>query len=656
MVKHWLGRLRGPFIYLVLIGALATGAYFAPLAFRNSLESYQPLQMEVAPAQSLTRFDGTEGDATSTSGEPTRPGATAPLTNRVVLVVVNGLGLDDVEMLPALQNERFKNISTGAYLFTGPVQPTSPALITLLTGATTDLTGGFTLDPSQPSETAPTPATQLSQFDNLFSSVKRSKFTTALFGTPEWYAAVPPDKLDFYATFDPRQPSNDVVNNALDFLKKKSANFTLIQLNEMGRAQQDFGLNAPQTVQTRQNLNAALERLIGDEIDLKRTTLLITGDLDSSIKAGDRWTVPLVMVGQAVQPGDKTWGRQEDIASTVAALLGVEIPRHNQGRTLSSLLSMPAIDRGEKSLALVEQRLALDTAYRQQLNLTLPLALNDPLAVEAEKNVKVARQNFRLGSYDGIEQVVDAVLRYTRSDVEDARQEWFAQARWQRAILAVVLLALPLLLMLIWRSALSLLAAGGALITTALPFGLYWLQGKTFAFNSTSLPALQETSLWRASLALLIGLLLPTFFFDWAEKRRMRRHGRVDLGFQQIADLRRPPFPLARLFHYCFLLLAWVTYFSGFVWLAWYYWRFGYFLPLADKPPLLPDHNASFLQFFAADHLLGFALAMIPAPLILIGLYWLKRRVRGDHPEEEEEQLDILKKPRPNPKTSIIKA
>ena len=654
MLKRWLVRLRGPFLYLLVIAGLVVGAYYAPLSLRNGLESYQPLQIEVAPAQSLTQFGAADTGSAGTS-DGTHPGTTAPLTNRVVLVVVNGLSQDDVETLPAFQNDRFKNFSTGAYLFTGPVQPTTPALVTLLTGATGDLTGGFTLDPSQPNEVAPTPEQQLAQFDNLFNTVKRSKFTTALFGTPEWYLDLPQDKLDFYATFDPRAASTDIANSALDFLKRKSANFTLIQLNALGQAQQDFGNDAPQMLEARQDLNAALEKLTGDDINLKNTTLIITGDWGTTVKAGDRWTVPLLMIGQAVQPGDKIWGRQEDVASTIAALLGVEIPRQNQGGLLGNLLSMPAIDRGEKFLALVEQRLALDTAYRTRLGLTLPLAINDPQAVEAEKNVKVARQNYQLGSYDGIEQVVEPVLRYTRSDMEDARQEWFSQARWQRALLAVAVLALPLLLLLIWRSALALLAIGGALIAAALPYGLYWLQGDHFAFNSTSLGLLQEGSFWRAGIALFVGLLVPTFFFDWAEKRRIHRYGQIDLGFQQMADLRRTPFPLGRLFSCCALMLAWLVYFSAVIWFAWYYWRYGYFLPLTSQPPLLPDYNASFLQFFAVSHLLGFALGMVVAPLVLVMLYWLKRRMRGDHPEEEEEP-DMLKKPRPNPKTSIIKA
>lgn len=652
MLKYLL-KIRGLFLYILAIGLLVSGAYNALLLFRSGLESFQPLQLEVAPPQSLTTF--ANGTSPNPSNNPSnRPGSTAPLTNRVVLVVVNGLGLDDTGALPALQSEPVKLLSTGANLFTGPVQPQVPGLVTLLTGATLDLTGGFTLDPLQLSLTTPTPLQQLSQFDNIFAAVKRSKYTTAFFGSSEWFGMLPPNLLDAYTAFDARQPSNDVIGSAIDFLKRKSANFTFVQLNAVSRAMKDYGFNSPQAIQARQDLNAALTRLVGGELDLRSTTLLITGDFDESVRAGDRWTVPLIMLGQAVQPGDKVWGRQEDITSTAAALLGVEIPRHNQGRILSSLLSMPAIDRGEKSLALAEQQQALDIAYRNRLNLLLPLAINDQLAKNAEDNVSVARKNYQLGSYDGIEPLMDSVLRYTRSDMESARQEWFGQVRWQRAILAVVLLVLPLLLLLIWRSALALLAVAAAIIASVVPYGIYLLQGRSFTFNATSLPDLLEVAPWRAAVGILIALLIPTFFYDWTERRRIRRIGRVDLSYLKMAELRQRPFPFGRLFSFCALLVGWLAYFSGFIWLVWYYWRFGYFGPLVVHPPVLPDATSNFLEFFALTNLLGFGLAMLPAPFVLMGLYWIKRRFRGDSLEDEEEEKDILHK-RPGHEAGIVK-
>ena len=218
-MRTYLPRIRNLFLYLLAISVLVGGAYNASLLLRNGLESFQTLQLEVAPPQSLTGSATAPNPNTNTNPSG-RPGTTAPLTNRVVLVVVNGMGLGDTEALPALQTETVKLLSTGANLFTSPVRPQVPALVTLLTGTTLDLSGGLTLNPAQPSLTSPSPATQLGQFDNLFAAVKRSKFTTAFFGTSDWFNALPPDLLDAYTAFDPRQPANDVVGSTLDFLKR----------------------------------------------------------------------------------------------------------------------------------------------------------------------------------------------------------------------------------------------------------------------------------------------------------------------------------------------------------------------------------------------------------------------------------------------------
>src|SRR4051812_44051582 len=98
MLKYLL-KIRGLFLYILAIGLLVSGAYNALLLFRSGLESFQPLQLEVAPPQSLTNF-GSGINPNPSNNPSNRPGTTAPLTSRVVLVVVNGMGLEDTGALP----------------------------------------------------------------------------------------------------------------------------------------------------------------------------------------------------------------------------------------------------------------------------------------------------------------------------------------------------------------------------------------------------------------------------------------------------------------------------------------------------------------------------------------------------------------------------
>jgi hypothetical protein len=486
----------------------------------------------------------------------------------------------------------------------------------------------------------------LQQLDNLFSAALRSNYTAAFFGSTQWESALKPE-WGYQAAFPPEQPANDVADATLNFLKKKSANFTLVQLSAMSYTQSVYGTRSTEFRLSRESLNTALTRLTSDDqIDLNRTTVIITGDWDTLIKAGDRWVVPLLMVGQAVQPGDWIWGRQEDVAPTVAALLGIEIPRHNQGRFMTGALAIPPLDMAEKLLALVEQRQTLARGYRARLGLPLPIAVNDPLAVDAEKSVKVAVQDYRLGLYDDIEGVIDPVLRYSRTDMAQAREEWFAQARVQRGILAVVLVLIPLAFLVFRRSLLSWIAFGGALLASALPYIFYLLQGRSFSFNSARLDVVREGSLWRTGFALLVALILLVLAFDWIEKRQRKLVGRVDLDYTVITGLRRPPFPFGRLLLLSAYLLGWLLYFSGWVWWCWYYWRLGTFGPFGpSNSPVPPELTGSFLQFLSFSHVTGFLLWMLVAPLVLVIIYFIKLRTLGDGSSDEEDR-DILEKSR----------
>ncbi len=658
MLGRRLARMRAPLLYLLLVGLLATGALVAPYYLRAAVESFQPVELALEPPQSILPTSATPSDSLTRA-----PGTTQPLTNRVVLVVVAGLGHDDVEGLPVFQQASFKQASTSAHLFTAPVQPNTPGLVTLLTGSAVEISSGFSLDPKNMTTEPPSPALQLSRLNspiacgNLLTCVKRSKNTTAFFGTTDWYDVLRPEWLDYFAGFPIEQPATDVGDAALNFLKKKSANFTLVQFTALGHAETEYGYNSPEALAARQNLNEALTQMLDpQEVELNRTTVIVTGDWDNAVQTGDRWTVPLLMIGQAVQPGDSFWGRQEDIASTTAALLGVEIPRANQGRILTTALAMPPVDLAEKMLALVEQRRTLAQAYRLRLGLSLPLATNDPLAIDAEKSLRVAIQDYRLGSYDNVESVVDPVLRNTRQDMALAREEWFSQGREQRALIAGALLLIPFVALLIWRSGLAFLALLGAATTAFLPFFFYLAQGRQFAFGTTSLDILREDSLWRSGLALAAGLILPALLFDWVERRRRHITGRVDLGYSVMVGLRVPPFPFRRLFACCFLMLCWLVYFSVLVGFAWFYWRYGLSgLPSVGDTPVLPEFSAVYALFFMLNHLLGFVLWMGLAPLALAILFALKRRLVGDGEKRMDEEFDILKQPHPD-SGIIIKA
>ena len=141
------------------------------------------------------------------------------------------------------------------------------------------------------------------------------------------------------------------------------------------------------------------------------------------------------MTGAAVAAGDKGWAQQQDVAPTIAALLGIDPPRTNEGRTIPKAISMPATDAAAKALALANQRRQLAEAYRVSRGL---------VAIETADCQRRRRDRPQLsasptapsglGSYDGVEDLTEPVLRFARRDMETARQEWLARERTLRLL------------------------------------------------------------------------------------------------------------------------------------------------------------------------------------------------------------------------------
>lgn len=110
---------------------------------------------------------------------------------------------------------------------------------------------------------------------------------------------------------------------------------------------------------------------IAAAMDWSRETLIVSADhghLDRGGHGGSEpevVTVPCVLVGAGIQPGTRGAGRQIDLASTVAWLLGTPIPTHNQGWPIVEALDVPAQLRAQRGRDTVVQRLQ---AYRFRLD------------------------------------------------------------------------------------------------------------------------------------------------------------------------------------------------------------------------------------------------------------------------------------------------
>ncbi len=307
---------------------------------------------------------------------------------------------------------------------------------------------------------------------------------------------------------------------------------------------------------------------------------------------------------------------------------------------------MASKDLAEKMLALVEQRQSLSRAYRSALGSPQSLLGNDLLALDSEKSLRVAIQDYKLGSFDNLESVVDPVLRRSRQEILLSQENWFSLDRGKRGLITLAILIVPLLALIFWRNGLNGLAFLGAALAVGLPYLFFQAGGQQFSFSSGTLETLKEESLWRSGLSILTALILTALLFDLTERRRRRFTGRVRLDHMFVAGLRTQSFPFGRVLILSSAMLGWTLYLNIISWLAWFNWQFGLtsFLKPAEAP-VLPDFNAIFLLFFAFDHFFGLCLFFLLAPIILSILISFKRQLLGEDSRGLEEGTSSFRPP-----------
>jgi len=321
---------------LIIIGP---GSYLWAMVLLDSLYKYQsPLKGKLP------------------LGQPTHP-----LVQQVVMVIVDGLRYDTSLEMPYLNSLREEGASAVMVGISNPASQS--AWTTLVSGAGPEINGAPFLDPEHTDEIQPI------AIDHLYVEVQRAGFTGGLAGS-NWWQKMVPDRF-LYAQFfveDEDAADEQVVDTALRFLKNFHLNYLLIHLNQVDQASRRYGVASSEYRQAALGVDA-LMRDIAQATDVQRNVLIVVSDYGHP-KRGERGqygqmvlTVPFVMVGPAVVPGDYGQIAPEDVAPTVAALLGTAIPSAAQGHIPFDMLRMDEVQRAVKQVTQAQQRLELGRAY-----------------------------------------------------------------------------------------------------------------------------------------------------------------------------------------------------------------------------------------------------------------------------------------------------
>ncbi len=270
-----------------------------------------------------------------------------PLTEKLVLIVLDGLRVDRAADLEHLQ--RLAARGSSGSLRVGMPSLSNPARATMVTGAWPEISGV-----TNNALFSPPP------IQSIFSLAKRHNLSVAAFGSSFWKRAFGDILGDDYKGFEKelrggRSPQElsawqqDICARALAFLAKKPSNFTVVGLTAGDEAGHDFGGDSDGY----RVVTAAVDDCLGQIVshfDLATTTFAAVSDhghIDRRGQGGHGGSepeviaAPVVLAGAGIRAGGRADGLLVDLAPTVGALLGLPMPANNQGRVLAETLNAP---------------------------------------------------------------------------------------------------------------------------------------------------------------------------------------------------------------------------------------------------------------------------------------------------------------------------
>jgi hypothetical protein len=285
--------------------------------------------------------------------------ATLPLSDQVVVALVDGLGYEPSRSMPFLNELRKRGADFECRI--GLPSLSLPGRAVIFTGAWQEIHGQTTnFDP------------RALLVEHLFLTAKRRGLRTALVGgagTGKLFApsldekSLVPDReteslRDFKADEAELRDSGSRIRSVL---RNKDPNLFLAEYDITDQAGHEWGGASSEYREGVRSVDEEIRELVGT-IDLTRAVLVVTSDHGHTASGGHGggedsvMRVPLVFVGRSIRPHTRGSATQVDVAPTVAALLGIDIPASSQGRTLLAALETGPEVRQELRLALCQQR------------------------------------------------------------------------------------------------------------------------------------------------------------------------------------------------------------------------------------------------------------------------------------------------------------
>jgi hypothetical protein len=323
--------------------------------------------------RALAAFTGYETPFGAERDLPAAPVAPAPsampaLTERVVVILVDGLGVGPSRELPFLNELRQRGADVDARI--GLPSLSLPGRAVLLSGAWSEIHGQATnYNPRS------------LRVEHIFALARRAGHGTALASGDTAHTLFRPHVAEFVlypeepgeATFDVyRAAARDQLAKARGLLQSSAAPFTFLELHFVDEAGHGWGGASDEYKEAARTSDDAIREL-ASLLDLSRTTLVVTADHGHVPEGGHGgpeepvMMVPLIFAGRGVRVGVRLSASQSDVAPTLSALLGLPLPSSNQGLPVLDALVLPPEQRLSLLRATLRQRQAFLARYTGRL-------------------------------------------------------------------------------------------------------------------------------------------------------------------------------------------------------------------------------------------------------------------------------------------------
>jgi hypothetical protein len=389
------------------------------------------------------------------------------------------------------------------------------------------------------------------------------------------------------------------VEAALGLIADPQYHLIIVHLDLPEAIGKQYGTSGPAYRAALRQVDSYVRQIVR-QMNLAESVLLLTSDgalLSDGRPAGGQSNLPalpLVMVGQGVVTGEYSPIRLEDIAPTLATLLGTRLPVMSEGHPVFDMMQLEGEMLASSWLLLTTQKVAWAQAYLEALRQHASQEL-------LQHDLQIAISSLRRGNHAGAIAAAQLVSQEVAAVITQAKNTRMEAERWPRAVLLAIGIIAPLVFFWIRRPARFALIFVAALVAVAVLYALYGLNGQDFSFGLlANTTGYLGTPLARdALIGLMVGGLIVLFGFFSIPPARWQ------VALTTTGDY-------ALLVCYIVALPALVAYWRHGAWITWY----------------LSDPLMLALQTLALHQLVTLGAASLPLPWLLGLIVWFRERRR----------------------------